>query len=193
MKRISKQTVSSRKDNPISREKIELCAIELFKAKGIENTSISEIVKSAGIAKGTFYLYFRDKDELADSVISRYAGEFLVHVVIPNSDVTKLLTLSKAVISYFKTNLLLLVELRKNLMSKKLYPSTHATVSAFSQIVLKNLNQYESYPIHNWEIYTRVMLGMILDVCHKAIVENELGDDAEVMLSDFLKRFFSCE
>ncbi|PGZ96231.1 TetR family transcriptional regulator [Bacillus pseudomycoides] len=36
-------------------------AIECFKEKGIEKTKISDIVKSAGIAQGTFYLYFSSK------------------------------------------------------------------------------------------------------------------------------------
>ena len=36
-------------------------AFELFITKGIQNTSISNIVEKAGVAKGTFYLYFSDK------------------------------------------------------------------------------------------------------------------------------------
>ncbi len=33
-------------------------AFGLFTSRGIHNTSISNIVESAGVAKGTFYLYF---------------------------------------------------------------------------------------------------------------------------------------
>ena len=36
-------------------------AYELFLNHGIEKTSISDIAKKAGVAKGTFYLYFTDK------------------------------------------------------------------------------------------------------------------------------------
>lgn len=39
-------------------EKIIQAAIEVFREKGIEKTKVSDIVKSAGIAQGTFYLYF---------------------------------------------------------------------------------------------------------------------------------------
>jgi AcrR family transcriptional regulator len=191
-KRLQK-TRNSQKERPISREKIEECAIELFRARGSEKTSISEIAHAAGMAKGTFYLYFKDKDALVDSVISRYAREFMEQVVVPNSDVTRLVTLSAAVIAYFKHNHMFLIELRKNLLSENLLPSTSATVAAFSQLVVNNLNQYKSYPIKNWEVYTQVILGMVLDVCYKAIIEDELGDEAQIMMSDFLKRFFSCE
>lgn len=43
------------------REKIVHAAIEVFKEKGIEKTKISDIVKLAGIAQGTYYLYFPSK------------------------------------------------------------------------------------------------------------------------------------
>ncbi len=43
------------------KEKIVHAAIEVFKEKGIEKTKISDIVKLAGIAQGTFYLYFPSK------------------------------------------------------------------------------------------------------------------------------------
>ena len=36
-------------------------AFQLFTDKGIHHTSIQDIVNHAGVAKGTFYLYFKDK------------------------------------------------------------------------------------------------------------------------------------
>lgn len=39
-------------------EKIIQAAIEVFREKGIEKTKVSDIVKAADIAQGTFYLYF---------------------------------------------------------------------------------------------------------------------------------------
>lgn len=36
-------------------------AFELFTTKGTNKTTISDIVEKAGVAKGTFYLYFKDK------------------------------------------------------------------------------------------------------------------------------------
>ena len=49
------------------RARIEQTALALFLQNGIENTSINQITKQAQIAKGTFYLYFKDKDELVRS------------------------------------------------------------------------------------------------------------------------------
>ncbi len=49
------------------RVRIEQAALSLFLQNGIENTSVNQITKLAHIAKGTFYLYFKDKDELVRS------------------------------------------------------------------------------------------------------------------------------
>lgn len=46
-------------------------AFRLFTEKGIKDTSIQEIVDNANVAKGTFYLYFKDKYEIRDILIAR--------------------------------------------------------------------------------------------------------------------------
>lgn len=50
-------------------------AYELFTSKGVYETSISDIVQRAEMAKGTFYLYFKDKYEIRTELITRKAGE----------------------------------------------------------------------------------------------------------------------
>lgn len=45
-------------------------AFELFTTKGLAKTTISDIVAKAGVAKGTFYLYFRDKYDIRNNLIS---------------------------------------------------------------------------------------------------------------------------
>ena len=44
-------------------------AFHLFTGKGFAKTTISDIVQQAGLAKGTFYLYFKDKYDLRDKLI----------------------------------------------------------------------------------------------------------------------------
>lgn len=43
------------------KERIVHAAIDVFQEKGIEKTKIADIVKLAGIAQGTYYLYFPSK------------------------------------------------------------------------------------------------------------------------------------
>ncbi len=47
---------------------IALSAIKLFCDKGIQQTSIAEIAQSAGVAKGTIYLYFKNKEEIVFTI-----------------------------------------------------------------------------------------------------------------------------
>src|SRR5699024_11208478 len=52
------------------REKaLYLAAYELFTEKGITETAISDIVKKAGVAKGTFYTYFTNKEDIVERLI----------------------------------------------------------------------------------------------------------------------------
>ena len=50
-------------------------AFELFTTKGINKTAISDIVEKAGVAKGTFYLYFTDKYDIRNKLVSHKATE----------------------------------------------------------------------------------------------------------------------
>ena len=45
-------------------------AFDLFTGKGFAKTTVSDIVNQAGLAKGTFYLYFKDKYDLRDKLIA---------------------------------------------------------------------------------------------------------------------------
>ena len=61
------------------RERLLNKAYELFATKGFTNTSISDIVENADVAKGTFYLYFKDKYDLKDKLVEYKTQElFLV-------------------------------------------------------------------------------------------------------------------
>ena len=51
-------------------KKLLEAAFSLFIQKGVYNTTVQEIVDKAGVAKGTFYLYFKDKYALQDYLIT---------------------------------------------------------------------------------------------------------------------------
>ncbi|MCL2631950.1 MAG: TetR/AcrR family transcriptional regulator [Coriobacteriia bacterium] len=46
----------------------------LFNSKGYEKTTINDILDGVQIGKGTFYHYFKSKEEVMDAVITRMAG-----------------------------------------------------------------------------------------------------------------------
>ena len=50
-------------------------AFSLFTTKGVSKTSISDIVNNAGVAKGTFYLYFKDKYDIRNKLVSHKSSQ----------------------------------------------------------------------------------------------------------------------
>lgn len=59
------------KNHQERRAEILDAAERLFYSIGYENCSVNEILREVGIAKGTFYHYFKSKEEAMDAVIQR--------------------------------------------------------------------------------------------------------------------------
>ncbi len=68
-----KETVAS----AAMREMILTEATKAFATLGYHGVKVSKLCQSAGIANGTFYIYFRDKDELYQAVMKSAAAQFL--------------------------------------------------------------------------------------------------------------------
>jgi TetR/AcrR family fatty acid metabolism transcriptional regulator len=62
------------------RERILRAAIRIFSRKGYFNSKISEIAQLAGVADGTIYLYFKNKDDLLISLFEEKMGEVVADV-----------------------------------------------------------------------------------------------------------------
>jgi len=77
-------------------------AFRVFMDKGVAASSVDDIVQAAGVAKGTFYLYFGTKDEAANAVAERVVDAviqvFERAAATPGlSPVERLLTLGRSV------------------------------------------------------------------------------------------------
>ncbi len=53
-------------------------SFELFTSQGLNKTSISDIVEKAGVAKGTFYLYFKDKYDIRNRLIAHKSSQLFL-------------------------------------------------------------------------------------------------------------------
>jgi len=53
---------------PVRRAQLLKAARKVFRAKGYAGATVSEIVREAGVAQGTFYLYFPSKRDAAVSL-----------------------------------------------------------------------------------------------------------------------------
>lgn len=54
-------------------------SFDLFITKGISKTSVADIAEKAGVAKGTFYLYFKDKYDIKNRLIRHKSGQLFMN------------------------------------------------------------------------------------------------------------------
>jgi len=96
-------------------------AFDLFVEKGPSSTAIDEIVRRAGVAKGTFYLYFRDRNEILNHLIAQKSALILREADAaalkrkPSSADEELLFIVDEVVERFRRDPKLLALIYKNL------------------------------------------------------------------------------
>jgi AcrR family transcriptional regulator len=64
-------------DRTARRSELAAAAARVFAERGVANTSVSDIVKAAGVAQGTFYLYFQSKDDVLLAVVDEMAEQLI--------------------------------------------------------------------------------------------------------------------
>lgn len=120
-------------------------AFQLYTTKGITHTSISDIVQAAGVAKGTFYLYFQDKYDLQDKLIVSKAEQLFRHALEcsgydrQTEPVEQVIAMVNDIVDQLDQNHALLRFIRKNLgwgvFSKALTHADLHFLSIFQQIL----------------------------------------------------------
>ena len=68
------------KDPETRRTEIIDIAEELFLKNGYNETAVSDIVKKVGVSQGTFYYYFKSKEDILNAIIDRYIDDIKVGV-----------------------------------------------------------------------------------------------------------------
>ncbi len=63
------------------RQQILAAAREVFSKRGYHQATIDDIVASAGVARGTFYLYFEDKRAVFADLVDRFAAKITMAIV----------------------------------------------------------------------------------------------------------------
>lgn len=108
-------------ENISKRNRIQLAAMQLFQEQGVDSTSVNEIVKRANVAKGTFYVYYKDKKELISQILTKKHGRMLNDLL--NTSYEKamkegkhwMLALVEEMISFYENNPDILRMIQKNI------------------------------------------------------------------------------
>ena len=67
-------------DRTARRSELAAAAAGIFAERGVANTAVSDIVKAAGVAQGTFYLYFESKDDVVLAVVDGIAQQLIAQI-----------------------------------------------------------------------------------------------------------------
>ncbi len=132
----------------IKMTKLYDAAYELFTSNGVHNTVIDDIVKSAGVAKGTFYLYCKDKYDLVNKIIIRKSSTILNNAMkaVEKKKTEENFDFVQCVI-YFADYLIEYFKKDKKLL----------------ELIYRNLS---------WELYEKVMHYEEMETAREAFIEN---------------------
>src|SRR6266446_9279146 len=72
--------VFSRMERQARRAQVLRHAKRIFARKGYHRTNVADIIARAGIARGTFYLYFQNKKDLFEELLEQVVGELTTRI-----------------------------------------------------------------------------------------------------------------
>lgn len=158
-------------------------AYDLFSAKGINDTSIDDIVKKAEVAKGTFYLYFKDKHDILNRLILRKSasviGEGLSAMTCAQQ--TQEMTFDDRVIFFidFVIDTLmqdkkLLTILHKNLSWGLLEHALNSEeTNTVAELFYKNIEENANVDQRTAQHILYLIIEMVGSACYSAIIDNK--------------------
>ena len=155
-------------------------AYKLFMEKGVNMTAIDDVVKQAGVAKGTFYLYFRDKYDLFDQIIT-YKSAGIIRNAISSlyyesekcemSFVEKILYFTDNIIAHLIENRDIVPLINKNLTSfySLLVEDSNSELKHYVDDFVAILEE-QGFTKKSAEINLYMLTNMIGSVCCEAIL-----------------------
>lgn len=182
------KVVSKVRENKKKKEdELYTAAYELFTTKGANNTAIDEIVKKAGVAKGTFYLYFKDKYDIVNKLILKKSRLVVKEAMVKTEEQgierfeDRTIFFLNFVINYFKENKLMLKLINKNfstglfkraLEKNEEYGEVEEVVEFFiNNLLKKDMDEVEA------ELTLFMIFELVGSVCYSSII---LGEPADI-------------
>lgn len=157
-------------------------AFDLFTEQGITKTSISEIVNKAGVAKGTFYLYFKDKYDVKNKLISHKASQIFTNAMEAmnqeqlESIEDKIVFIADNIIDQLTQNRTLLTFISKNLswgVFKNALTSPASKNDVDFYKVYIDLLADSKHQFADPEILLFLIVELVGSACHDSILYNE--------------------
>ena len=156
-------------------------AFRLFTLQGVAKTSIADIAAQASVAKGTFYLYFKDKYDLHEKLVISKSEQLFLHALEHSAYREKatpedrILAIVDDILRQFEKNTVLLQFINKNLswgvFRRAIVKSDHDYHPIFEEILGQEYLNREDLPI---AVYT--ILELVGSSCYTVILKKEPAD-----------------
>lgn len=159
-------------------------AYDLFETDGINNTAISDIAKKAGVGKGTFYLYFKDKYDILDQIILKKSTEILEESLLSAKNfefvdsADAVIFVTDYILEYLKRNKMLLRIVYKNL-SVSLYKrvlkdeNNYKELADVLRLYATNMKKDYGYTEQDAMRLLFIIMEMVSSIAYSTIIENE--------------------
>lgn len=164
------------------KERLLKHAFKLFTKKGVKETSIQEIVDNAEVAKGTFYIYFKDKYEIRDVLIAEKSKKLFNDALkaLRKSDVNTLteqvIFIVNHVIDALTKNTLLLKFISKNLSwgiynqaVQKIYENDANMENGVRNLFLKGIEE-NNVKLKNPDVTLFMIIELVSSTCFNSIL-----------------------
>lgn len=171
-----------------TKDRIIEVAKELFSHKGFYETRVSDIVSKADIAQGTFYIYFKSKEDLFLELIKRLHYQLVEKLSVYKNSTADFKTTIKSLISDFLTEVYQNKEIAQIFFGQLLgineeFRQLYITkISDIQQILVDVINRY--YYGENAQILATMILGFLRQLFFNCLVQKNLS------LDDMLNRAF---
>ena len=176
-----KITFSKIRENKKRKEReLYSAAYELFTTKGANNTAIDEIVKKAGVAKGTFYLYFKDKYDIIDKLVLLKSRQVIEEAIAETRKLglenfeDKTIFFINYVINYFKGNKLMLKLINKDFSCglfkrARLKPDENKEIDEVARFFIEGLIEKGMEELEA-ELTLFMVFELVGNVCYSSII-----------------------
>lgn len=157
-------------------------AFDLFTKTDIHSVSVQDIVKQAGVAKGTFYLYFKDKYQARDVLIQNEAMRLFnnAHLELEKNDIQDfedaVVYIINQVLLQLENNPIMLKFIERNLswgifhehLQNTIEGNTLDLVSNFRSLAEKN-----GYYFDRPEVVLYIIIETAGSTCYNSILYNQ--------------------
>lgn len=162
------------------KEQILKCARELFMRQGISETSVREITEASHIAKGTFYLYFKDKKALIHELWHQEVLLLTHHATLDLNDTTHyqthMVSFFNAIVEECIAHPEILVFVRKHLDSREIKEYLTTISDSQKELIHQSIIDYlVRSGFEREDAVIRMVLAMQFTIiaCYGSIILNQ--------------------